>query len=233
MTLTPDIFREIDRLARRRGWTHGELARQLGVDRTLLTHLRAGRRVPTTRFLARTARAFAEEQTLRDCVWHYLRYELPVGPEEATVAVDPGGVPSLPVDAGKVIRAYVRSFPRRLVDGRGLILRSASVPHLGAAAEFIAETLRRNGVVVAQRSAYLPVLPSDAAALKRARLVVVERVEFASAAVRDLLGARLDLGQPVVVTIATDCAGRIEPDLERVLRAHCTDLRIVPSAVDG
>lgn len=233
MTSAPDIFREIDRLARRRGWSQGELARQLGVDRTLLVHLRAGRRVPSTRFLARTARAFAEEMSLRDSFWHYLRYEIPLGAEEPVVNVDPGDVPGVPADAGRALRAYVRGFPRHLVAGRGLIIRSDTAPLLTAAADFVAETLRKSGVVVAQRMAHLPVLPSEGESLRRARLVVVERAEFASAAVRDILAARLNLGLPVVVTAATDLWGRLEDDLVRVLRAHCGEVRIVPPHSNG
>lgn len=233
MTSAPDIFREIDHLARRRGWSQGELARQLGVDRTLLTHLRAGRRVPTTRFLARTARAFAEEMSLRDMFWHYLRYVIPIGDEEPVAHAEPGDAPGLPVEAGKALRAYVRSFPHHLIAGRGLVICSVAAPLLTAAADFVAEELRKNGVMVAQRRAHLPVLPSEAESLRRARLVVVERAEYASAAMRDILAARLDLGQPVVVTTATDLAGRFEDDLVRVLSSHCTEICIVPPRADG
>lgn len=233
MTLAPDIFREIDRLARHRGWSQGELARQLGVDRTLLAHLRAGRRVPTTRFLARTARAFAEETSLRDSLWHYLRHELPVGAEEPVIPVEASDAPSLPDDAEQALRAYVRTFPHRMIDGRGLVIRSDSAPLLSAASYLVAESLRRSGVLVAQRAAHLAILPSEAAALRRVRLVVVERVEYASAAVRDILAERLNLGMPVVVTTATDLAGRLESDLERVLRSRCSEVSIAPPPADG
>ncbi len=165
--------------------------------------------------------------------WHYLRYESPIGDEEPVVYVEPGDAPALPNDAGRALRGYVRSFPRHLVAGRGLVIRSDAAPLLTTAAEFVAEALRKNGIVVAQRRAHLPVLPSEAETLRRARLVVVERAEYASAAMRDILAARLDLGQPVVVTTATDLAGRLEDDLVRVLNGHCTEIRIFPPASDG
>lgn len=232
MTLAPDIFQEIDRLARRRGWSQTELARQLGVDRSLLVHMRAGRRVPSTRFLAKTARAFAEETSLRDSFWHYLQYEMPVGAEEPVIRVEPNDTPGLPAEAEKVLRAYVRTFPHHLIDGRGLIIRSDAAPLLTTAAAFVAESLRRSGVIVAQRAAHLPVLPSEAAAMRRARLVVVERAEYASAAVQDILAERLNLERPVIVTAATDLSGRLEGDLVRVLAARCSEVRIPDPAAD-
>jgi len=232
MPPAPDIFREIDRLARRRGWTQAELARQLGVDRSLLVHLRAGRRVPSTRFLGKAARAFAEEASLRDTLWHYLLYELPIGAEEAVVRVDRSAAAHLPAEAERSLRAYVRTFPHHLVDGRGLVIRCSDAPLLSAAASFVAEALRRSGVVVAQRAAHLGVLPSEAAALRRARLVVVERAEYASVAVQDLIAERLDLERPVVVTTATALAGRLEDDLVRVLGRRCTELHVSAQTPD-
>ncbi len=232
MPPAPDIFREIDRLARRRGWTQAELARQLGIDRSLLVHLRAGRRMPSTRFLAKAARAFAEEASLRDTLWHYLLYELPVGPEEAVVRADRSAA-DLPPEAERSLRAYVRTFPHHLVDGRGLVIRCSDASLLSAAASFVAESLRRGGVVVAQRAAHLGVLPSEAAALRRARLVVVERAEYASAAVQDLLAERLDLERPVVVTTATPLSGRLEDDLVRVLGRRCSEVQITPRTPDA
>jgi len=233
MTCAPDIFREIDRLAQRRGWTQTDLARQLGVDRTLLAHLRAGRKVASSRFLARAARAFAEEDSLRDVVWHYLRYEMPVGAEEPVIRVEPGDLPGLSGEAEQSLRAYVRTFPHHLVDGRGLVIRSDSAAILSSAASLVADSLRRAGVVVAQRTAHLPVLPSEATALRRARLLVVERAEYASAAVQDILAERLHLEHPVVVTAATDLSGRLEDDLVRMLARQCTEVRVNPPAADG
>jgi len=233
MNCTPDIFRELDRLAQRRGWTQADLARQMGVDRTVFAHLRAGRKTASSRFLARAARAFAEEDSLRDVIWHYLRYEMPVGAEEPVIRVEPGDVPALSSEAEQTLHEYVRTFPRHLVDGRGLVIRSDSAPLLSSAASLVADSLRRAGVVVAQRTAHLPVLPSEAIALRRARLLVVERAEYASAAVQGVIAERLQLEQPVVVTTATDLSGRLEDDLVRMLGRQCTEVRVNPPVTNG
>jgi len=233
MTLAPDIFREIERLARQRGWSQAELARQLGVDRTLLAHLRAGRRIPTSRFLARTARAFAEEPSLKDSLWLYFRDEMPIGCEEPVLAVTQLLPATLSPEAQRSLRLFVRTFPHHLIDGRGLIIRSSDERSLSSAAGFIAEALRRMGVSVAQRLAHRAILPSEAPVLRRVRLLVVERAEYANAAVRDIIAERLNMERPVVVTTATDLTDRLEADLIRVLRLRCPELRICHSIADG
>lgn len=233
MTLAPDIFREIERLARRRGWSQAELARQLGVDRTLLAHLRAGRRTLTTRFLARTARAFAEEPSLKEWYWRYFRDEMPVDCEEPVLPVTRCLAVVIPAPAQRTLRVFVRTFPHQLIDGRGLVIRSDDERCLSSAASYISETLRRTGVSVAQRLAHRPVLPSEAPVLRRARLLVVERVEYAHAAVRDIIAERLNMERPVVVTTAADLAVRLDPDLVRVLRLRCPELLITCSVADG
>lgn len=233
MPSVPDIFREIDYLAQRRGWGQTELARQLGVNRSLLAHLRAGRRQPTARFLARTARTFAEADIFRELFWHYLRYQMPVGAEEPVLSLARAGAPDLPDKALQALRGYVRTFPHHLVDGRGLIIQSSTAPLLTAAGDFVADSLRQGGVVVAQHAARLPILPSEAETLRRARLVVVERAEYATAAVQDLLAERLNLERPVLVTTATDLSGRLEEDLVRRLIARCSEVHIPGQKADA
>ncbi|MBP7797373.1 MAG: helix-turn-helix domain-containing protein [Thermoanaerobaculaceae bacterium] len=233
MTLAPDIFREIERLARRRGWSQAELARQLGVDRTLLAHLRAGRRVPTSRFLARTARAFSEESSLKESLWLYFRDEMPVDAEAPVLPVGLCQAAALSIEARRSLRLFVRTFPHHLIDGRGLIIRSSDERTLSSAATFIAEALRASGVSVAQRLAHRPVLPSEVPVLARVRLLVVERAEYANAAVRDIIAERLNMERPVVLTAAADLADRLDADLIRVLRLRCQELRISHPEADG
>lgn len=233
MLTPPTIFREIDHLAQRRGWSQTELARRLGVNRSLLAHLRSGRRVPTTRFLARTARTFAGVDVFRDLFWYYLRYQMPVGAEEPVLSLACASIPDLPDKVLQALHGYVRTFPLHLVDGRGLIIRSSAASLLTAASQFVAGSLRGAGVAVGQHAARLPILPTEGETMRRARLVVVERAEYASETVQELLAERLKLEQPVVVTTAIDLSGRLDDELAERLAARCSEIYIPTPNADA
>src|SRR5262249_18074375 len=129
MRTAPDIVREIERLARKRGWSQRELARQLSVSPTLLSPLRGGRRRLATVMLARICSVFATEMSVKECMWTYLRYEMPLGPEDAGVLAVPARAAStLDQQTRTALRRFVRAFPHRLVDGRGLLITGASAP---------------------------------------------------------------------------------------------------------
>lgn len=223
MPTAPDIIREIERLARKRGWSQRELARQLSVNPTLLSHLRSGRRRLTTLTLARICSLFSTEMSVKECMWTYLRYEMHLSPEDAGfLPVPAGAAGALDRPTRTALRRFVRGFPHRLVDGRGLLITGASATLLSAAAAYVADALRSAGVRVVLRLAHEAVRPSEAALIRRARLVVLERVEYAPAAVQDLLAERLDLERPVVVTSVADLTGSLSADLVRVLSGRCT-----------
>ncbi|MEO7921876.1 MAG: helix-turn-helix domain-containing protein, partial [Thermoanaerobaculia bacterium] len=77
MKLTSSLIRELDRLARDHGWSNTELARELGVHRSILVHARGGRRRLTSDTLSQIALRFGASPGIRDLVWNYLAVEHP------------------------------------------------------------------------------------------------------------------------------------------------------------
>lgn len=232
-----DIVTEIHRLASQRRWSQAELARRLGVNRSVLVHARGGRRPLTTPVLARVARLFADVPVMKELLYTYLRYEHPVGTEELGVlprSTEPGTL-GLPPKARAVIRRYIHTFPLRLVDGRGLVIRGSSAKALTVAADYLSSALSSAGVSVARRSALDSVGPTEAARLKRVRLVVLDRVDSGGLPGRLLVAECLASERPLVVTTAADLAPTLGETLARDLARRCTtvDVDVPPAPSDG
>lgn len=223
---TADIVIEIHRLGARRGWSQSELARQLGVNRSVLVHARGGRRTLTAPVLARVARVFGDVPMMKELVWGYLRYEHPVGSEELGVLpqTDEPDTSGLTPAARAALRKFVRTFPQRLVDGRGLVLRGSSAKVLSLAADTVTRGLSAAGVLVARRLALDPVGPTEAAYLKRVRLLVLERVDGGGLSGRLLVAESLATERPLVVTTAGDLVAVLGVPLARDLAARCPSI---------
>jgi len=233
MLHTADLVTEIHRLAAKRGWSQAELARNLGVNRSVLVHARGGRRWLTAETIARVTRLFGDVPTMKDLVWAHLRYEYPVGDEEKGVlALPEKRSTGLPEGATEAIRRYVRAFPMRLVDGHGLLITGGSARLLTLASRTVADALSIAGVHVHRRSAALPLGPTEAAAIERSRLLVLERMDGASEASRRLLESHLGSERPVVVTSARDLEEVLDERVARLLRSRTTLLRMAAPSSD-
>ena len=228
-----DLISVLLRIAAERGWSNAELARRIGFNRSTLVHVRAGRRQLSTEALARIARLFADVPSMPEVVWSYLLYDVRVGGEERGVLrlgkKHPTGLPDAATNA---IRRFVREFPTRLVEGRGMIVVGASAPLLSIAAKEIASALAAARVRIHRRSARGPVGPAEAEAIARARLLVLERMDFCDDAAKALLGEFLDAERPVVVTSAKDIAAVLDEPHARLLQARTTLVRIEAPSSD-
>jgi len=227
MPHSSDLVTEIHRLATRRGWSQAELARQLGVDRSTLVHARSGQRWYTAGTIARISRLFGDVPELKDLIWTFLRYEYPVGAEEKGIlALPTKRRTGLPEDATETIRRYVRSFPMRLVDGRGLIVTATSARMLSLAAREIEDSLTASGVRVHRRAAHGSPGPTEAEAIARSRLLVLERIDGGGEVGARLLASQLASERPVVVTSAKDIDTVVDEQIARQLHARATLLAI-------
>lgn len=212
-----------------------KLAAFLGVDETLLTHIRAGRKRFSTDTLSRIALRFGESTAVRDLVWHYLAVEHP-----EKNASDPRGDKSplpdvaaeLPLAARKAIRAYVVGFFRAYFEGRGLLLTGANTKLLGLAAAFVAKECGTRGVAVMTLNASARITSTEGRAAMASRLLIIERVERASDPCLALLSSRASLTRPFVLTSTVDDPIK-DPHLARAVKA-CTQVialsPTVPSA---
>ncbi len=206
------------------------MASRAGLSRSTLVHAAGGRRVLTTQALARICRTLPDVQEFKELFWSYIRYEIPVGSEEVGVLpVHARPADTLPERERDALLGYVRAFPTRFVDGSGLVIVSGQSRVLSAAAALVSHSLTSSGVAVMRRLATDPVHASEIPALERARLLVLERVDFAKPPARNLLALRLERFLPVAVTTATsDLAPCLGATLARALRDHCGDILIPP-----
>jgi len=211
------LIREVDRLAAEQRWTTGQLAAELHVSRTLLAHIRAGRKPLTLPVLARIAQVFGGKPLVRDLLFFHLAIELP---EERATRLDPPSLAAcgLPDALARAVRSYIASFPLAHVQGASLLL--AGDPTLLARAVALlrdAFTERAVGVLVLAPSTTLR--PSDAAAARRVPALIVERVEYLTPPVAAVLAERAAFGLPVILTTAAS-ADVLPAPLATALRPH-------------
>lgn len=234
MHRSTDLLRTLDRLARERGWTRAKLATYVGLHRSTFVHAAAGRRVLTTQAIARICRALPEVPELKDLFWDYVRYEIPLGSEENGILPscdEPAS--TLPERERDQLLGYVRAFPTRFVEGRGLIVVAGESRTLSEAASLVETALTSAEVGVARRLATDPIHSSEMPNLDRARLLVLERVDFAKPPARALLAVRLQRLLPVAITTATaDLVPSLGEVLARALQAHCETVTL-PAASHG
>lgn len=229
MTPSPLLIRELDRIARDRGWSSAKLASFLGVDETLLAHIRAGRKRCSTETLSRIAVRFGDSSVVRNLVWHYLAVEHP-----EKNAADPIGDRSplpqvaseLPATARKALRAYVVGFFRAYYEGRGLVVVSAAAKTLGHATSFLVSEFARRGVPVMTLNGSARITSTEGRAALAARLVIVERIERASESCLALLSSRASLTRPFVLT-STVAAPISDPHLARIVAARTSEVRVL------
>jgi transcriptional regulator with XRE-family HTH domain len=195
----PRLITELLALANTWGWTVADLARELDLDATTILHYRSGRRDLTKRTLAKIAARFGEHRMVRDLIWHHLIEESgpAAGSTRARRAVPHGLDPAIE----QALRAYADRFAEESVHaGRGLFIVADAAATLTAAAQFTKGLFEAAKVpVCALRADKTPNAVESRFALA-APLLLLERVDFASPAVNDLLRRRADLVRPTVVT---------------------------------
>ncbi|HEX8254180.1 MAG TPA: helix-turn-helix domain-containing protein [Thermoanaerobaculia bacterium] len=200
------VIREVDQLARRAKWRASDLAEALGVSLSMLNRLRAGTHAPSREVLGAILQSFGEHARVRELVLHFLEHELPLArsgrldaaPTAARAMFDE--LRELPPAAQRELRAFVAQFLRRsLTTGRGLSV-VADAALLREVAVYVRTALDAQGVASVVLAGNARISASHREAALAAPLLVVERVDFVSPAVRALLDARAAVRKPVVVT---------------------------------
>lgn len=209
------LIREVDRLANERRWTSTQLATELCVNRTLLAHIRAGRKPLTLPVLSRIAQVFGGKPLVRDLLFLHLAVEVP---EEGATRLDapPLAACALPDAVARAVRAYIASFPLAHLSGRSLLVQGAA-DVLARAATVLREGFQANDIGVMSLVASASLRASDEAAARRIPALIVERIEFASASVQSVLAARVAFGLPLLLT-TTATLGALPEGLADALR---------------
>ena len=226
----PLLIREIDRIARDANWTTTTLAERIGCHPTMLMHLRAGRTQFSAELLSRIWVAFPLPQ-IDAAINHYVKIELPAildakrEPQARATVLS-----TLDDRVQQALRAYVRFFARTSVEsGHGLFLVGSDTKRLTLAAAFVAEAIAEQGISVMRMSANTKVTASEERNALGAALLIVERVDFISPTMRDLLLRRADVVKPIVVTSLADPGAATDAYLRRVFLSMTKTIRVSPS----
>lgn len=181
------------------GGTIRDLARELGIDETAIIRFRSGARSPSKRVLVKITERYGALKFVRDLVYHHLAAECRdgyVAPEEDVLA-DVG----LPASVSAALRSYIVRFAdESMRAGRGLYILAADARLLSAALGAMARAFGadRTRMQVLRGDARLDARTVRAALA--APLVLIERIDFASDGVADILLRRADLTRPCIVT---------------------------------
>jgi transcriptional regulator with XRE-family HTH domain len=223
-------MRELDRLARDAKWSNKELAARLKVDPTMLMHIRAGRNMFSPALLGRISQVF-NSPDVDALIVHHLRVERTA--RDATKLALPSDdvlLEQLDPAARRALRRFVLHFPRESVEtGRGLFLTGPDATGLALAVQFLTTALQQQGIAVERLLANATPSGTQSRAGVAAALLIVERIEFTSAAVNDVLVRRSDVVKPIVVTSMRPMGEIEDAYLSRVFTSTLRPVSFAPA----
>jgi len=215
----PLLVREVERVARERGWSRRRLARELGIDATTLSHVRSGRDPISQPLLVQIGVVFGGSETIRNLILHYVLIEAPKRYARRRRGAPSAAFTAVPYKVRWRIRRWLEQLDTSDKPQRGLFLTGASPTLLTAAARFAvheAGQLGRAAVLVRGNDR---MATSHAKLAIEASLLVIERAEFASESVQRLIHARSDALRPMIVTSGCDRERLADKQLVRIFRA--------------
>jgi transcriptional regulator with XRE-family HTH domain len=216
---TPLLVREVERVARERGWSRRRLARELGIDATTLSHVRSGRDPISLPLLVQIGVAFGGSETIRSLILHYLLIEAPARYAKRRKGATTEAFAALPYKVRWRIRRWLAQLETTDKPQRGLFLTSSDAPILALAARFAVHEAEQQGRTFVVIRANERITASHAKAALDASILVFERAEFASETVARLIHARSDALRPMIVTSCRDRDALPDAHLVRVFRA--------------
>ena len=226
----PRLITELIALAKEWGWSVDDLARELHVHRTTLIHQRAGRHGINTAMLARIARRFRSDRSIRDLLWNYLTVEY----EEAGASARamPAASTRIPREVATELRSYLARFGEESVHGgRGLYLASADAALLTAALQWLQTAFREQRIEPCVLRADRSPSASEARFALAAPVLLLERVDFVSNASAEVVRRRADLMRPIIATSMQPLDEIGDPYLRRIFTSTMRTLSIGPSPI--
>ena len=213
------LITELLTFAKGEGWSVRDLAGELGVDETAIIRLRSGERSPSKQMLVRIAERFGEHKFVRDLVWYHLLSECQLAPDGMN-SRDPLDNEAVPTAAAIALRRYVEHFAEESVQGGGgLYIASEDANALSAVLRALRLSFETAKVrLFVMRPNEKPRALEVRAALAAA-LLLVERIDFASDVVSDVIRRRADLTRPTIVTSMLPPDAIADPFLRRIARS--------------
>lgn len=213
------LVREVERVARERGWSRRRLARELGIDATTLSHVRSGRDPISQPLLVQIGVALGGSETIRSLILHYLLIEAPARYAKRRKGATTAAFAALPYKVRWRIRRWLAQLDITEKPQRGLFLTCANAALLTTSTKFAVHEAQQQGRTFVVIRANERITISYANAALAVSLLVFERVEFASESVARLIHARSDALRPMIVTSCRDRDALTDAHLVRVFRA--------------
>lgn len=224
----PLLVREVERLATERGWSRPRLARELSVDVSTLAHIRSGRDPISQALLIAIGALFGGSTTVQQLILHYILIEARQRSAKRRKGTTAAAFGVLSYNVRWRIRRWLTQFDGRDKPRRGLFLTGENASHLSAAARFAAHEAEEQGRACILVRANDRISTSHAKIAVEANLLIIERVEFASESVTQLIHARSDALRPMVVTSGVDREVLPDAHLLRVFRAWTETITVSP-----
>lgn len=215
----PLLVREVERVARERGWSRRRLARELAIDATTLSHVRSGRDPISQPLLVQIGVAFGGSETIRNLILHYVLIEAPKRYARRRRGAPSAAFAGVPYKVRWRIRRWLEQLDTSEKPQRGLYLTGATPALLTAAARFAVHEAGQLGRSTILVRASDRIATSHAKLAVEASLLVMERAEFASESATRLIHARSDALRPMIVTSCRDREALADKQLVRVFRA--------------
>jgi transcriptional regulator with XRE-family HTH domain len=132
----PLLVREVERIARDRGWSRRRLARELGIDATTLSHVRSGRDPISQPLLVQIGMAFGGSPAVQSLILHYLLIEAPPRLVKRRKGATAAAFAVVPYKVRWRIRRWLAQLDGTEKPQRGLFLTGTDASLLSAAARF-------------------------------------------------------------------------------------------------
>jgi len=222
----PSLVRWVEQMASERQWSDHKLAHELDLTPASWAHIRAGRDAVSLDLLIRLGEVFGPTPSVQRALAEYVlldaRRQHPRARRRRASAGDP-----LPYAIRWRLRRWIaRRTAETNAPQRGLYIESADPRLLTAAIHTITVEAATARLHVALVRADERLSASHAAALLGSDILVVERIEFASAAVQRLLHERSDRLAPFVVTSTRPRDAHADAHLVRLFRTWTHLIRI-------
>lgn len=228
VTHPPLLIHELERLSRERGWSIAALSEQLGINPKSFYNLRLGHSTLSLDILSRIMVLFGGSRTVRELALHYLRDEYPLlgrsgraGPARSSSALPP----VIPSHTRWRVAAWIAVAYR---DGarKGLYLHCRDAALLTSTARFMQRELERHRCSVVLLDGHARLTASHAKAAEEAKVLLVERVDYASESVAAIILRRHAALRPTVVTSCSTRESLRDPHLLRVVRSSMQQLSL-------
>ncbi len=214
------------------GATLRDLARELGVDETALIRLRTGERSPSKQMLVKIVQHFGEHRFIRDLLWVHFFTECRATPEGVD-PVDALASDAIPPRVTHDLRRYVDHFAAETMQsGSGLYVCGPDASALAVVVRALRVAFEGAKVRLFFLRADQKTNAADVRNALAAPLLIVERVDFASATTADIIRRRADLTRPTIVTSMAAPDAIADPYLRRIAKSAMrrVDLGLVDEA---